>query len=72
LTLAELKREEPGGFRRDTSLAANQLIAALDRNSKVARQGNLALAEGDEELLEQNLPRVCRNAIVGLHGYPLW
>jgi hypothetical protein len=63
--------EEPRGLRRDAPLAPNQLVDPLDRDPEVLCEGYLGLAERNQELLEKNLARVCRNAMLRLHGYPL-
>jgi hypothetical protein len=65
-------REEPRRLRRNTALASNQLIDALDRDSEVLRKGNLGPTEGHEELLEKNLTGMGGNTVLRLHDYPLW
>jgi hypothetical protein len=63
--------QEPRGLGRDPTLATNQLVDPLNRDPKVLREGYLSLAEGNQELLEKDLTRVCGNAVLRLHGYPL-
>ncbi len=63
--------KKPGGFGCDTALPANELVDPLDGNTQVLRESHLRLAYGAEELRQENLSRVSRNATLRLHGYPL-
>jgi len=65
-------REQPRSLRRDTPFATHQLVDALNRNAEVLCQCDLRLAEGKQELLEQDLSGMGGNTILGLHAYPLW
>lgn len=59
--------EKPCSFGCDPSLPAHQLVDALNRDADVLRESDLSLAKGDEELLAEDLSRVCGNAVCRLH-----
>jgi hypothetical protein len=63
--------EEPCSLRCDAAPTANQLVDPLNGNTEMLCECNLGATHGDEKLLEQNLARVSRSAMFGLHGYPL-
>ena len=60
--------KKPRGLRRNSALAANEFIDALDGHADVLGKSDLGLPERDEELLAQDFPRVRRDSIGGLHG----
>jgi hypothetical protein len=60
--------EKPGRLRRDSALASDDLVDALNRHSDVLCKGNLSLAQRKEELLTEDLPGVRRDTIGGLHA----
>jgi hypothetical protein len=60
-------REKPGGLRGDTTLPADELIDTLNGNAKVLGEGDLGLIQRDEEIFTQDLSRVSRHAVCGLH-----
>jgi hypothetical protein len=65
---SERLREEPRGLRRNTALAANNLVDALERDLEVFGETDLRDSERDEELLEEDLSGMGGNSILGKHG----
>jgi hypothetical protein len=65
-------RQEPSRFRGDAALTPDEFIDALNGNAKMLRKGNLCLTKGHEKLFSKDLARMGRNAVLRLHGYPLW
>ena len=63
--------EEPGCFRGDTTLSADELVDSLDWYAQMRRKRHLGLAERDQEFLAQDLAGMGGNTVFRLHGYPL-
>jgi len=66
----ECLREQPCGLGRDATLAANQLVDALDRYTEMCGDRDLGDAERDEEFLTQDHARVRGDAILRKHAEP--
>jgi hypothetical protein len=60
---AQGSREQPGCRGRHGTLAADDLVEALQRNAQVLGKGLLGHAQGLEELFQQHLPRMGRSAM---------
>ena len=59
--------EKPGRLRCDPALPSDNLVDALNRDADVFCKGDLSLAQREKELLTENLPRMRRDTIGGLH-----
>src|SRR5688572_30456493 len=57
--------KEPGRLGRDAALRLDDLVDALQRNLQVRGQAHLRDVQRLEKLIEQNLSRVCGNAVAG-------
>jgi hypothetical protein len=64
--------KKPSCLGRDAALTADQLIDPLNGDAEMFGERNLSLAQGDQKLLAEDLARVRGNAVLRLHGYPLW
>jgi hypothetical protein len=65
---AERLSEEPGRPRRDTTLASNDLVDPLNRDTNMLCKSDLRLTQRQKELFAKNLSGVRRNPIRGLHA----
>jgi hypothetical protein len=59
--------QEPGSFGSDTTLAANKLVDALDRDTNVLGESHLCDAKRLDELFEKDLARMTRDSAVWDH-----
>jgi hypothetical protein len=59
--------EEPRRLGADAALPAHDLVDALERDTDVGREIDLRDPEWLEELLQQNLARMGRDAALGMH-----
>jgi hypothetical protein len=61
--------EEPGGLRGDAALAVDELVDPLDGNPEMTGDPGLRNFHREQELLEEDLTGVGRDAVLGDHGY---
>ena len=65
---AEGLRQKPRRFGCDTTPPADEFIDSLERYAEVLGQCDLCEPQRSEELLTQDLARVGRNSVTGLHS----
>jgi hypothetical protein len=61
-------RKKPRRLGRHASLAANELVDSLQRNTDVFCKADLGDAQRDKELLAKDLTRMRGNTVPGLHS----